>query len=79
MLKWYYDSETKSCARFWYGGCGGNENRFNTQKECEKVCIPGKWSPFCHYPAPFGYNSWREAVELLAVNHNLRSWSQLIS
>uniref|UniRef100_A0A8D0GWS9 Collagen alpha-3(VI) chain n=1 Tax=Sphenodon punctatus TaxID=8508 RepID=A0A8D0GWS9_SPHPU len=37
VLKWYYDVETKSCARFWYGGCGGNENRFNTQKECEKV------------------------------------------
>uniref|UniRef100_A0A8C0G3U4 Collagen alpha-3(VI) chain n=1 Tax=Chelonoidis abingdonii TaxID=106734 RepID=A0A8C0G3U4_CHEAB len=36
-LKWYYDSQTKSCARFWYGGCGGNENKFNTQKECEKV------------------------------------------
>uniref|UniRef100_A0A8C0G4P9 Collagen type VI alpha 3 chain n=1 Tax=Chelonoidis abingdonii TaxID=106734 RepID=A0A8C0G4P9_CHEAB len=56
-LKWYYDSQTKSCARFWYGGCGGNENKFNTQKECEKVCIPGKWSPFCHYASPFGYNS----------------------
>ncbi|XP_043361669.1 LOW QUALITY PROTEIN: collagen alpha-3(VI) chain [Dermochelys coriacea] len=45
MLKWYYDSETKSCARFWYGGCGGNENRFNTQKECEKVCIPAHINP----------------------------------
>ncbi|KAM9123902.1 collagen alpha-3(VI) chain isoform 4-T4 [Pangshura tecta] len=44
-LKWYYDSETKSCARFWYGGCGGNENKFNTQKECEKVCIPAHISP----------------------------------
>lgn len=42
VLKWYYDPETKSCARFWYGGCGGNENRFNTQKECEKLCMPGK-------------------------------------
>ncbi|NXX29716.1 CO6A3 protein, partial [Nicator chloris] len=42
VLTWYYDPKTKSCARFWYGGCGGNENRFNTQKECEKLCIPGK-------------------------------------
>ncbi|XP_058040951.1 collagen alpha-3(VI) chain isoform X5 [Ahaetulla prasina] len=39
VLKWYFDPETASCARFWYGGCDGNENRFNTQKDCEKVCV----------------------------------------
>ncbi|XP_069589432.1 collagen alpha-3(VI) chain isoform X4 [Ranitomeya imitator] len=44
-LKWYYDSETNSCARFWYGGCGGNENRFSTQKECEKICISAPLNP----------------------------------
>ncbi|XP_053511208.1 collagen alpha-3(VI) chain isoform X5 [Artibeus jamaicensis] len=40
VLKWYYDAETGSCARFWYGGCGGNENRFSSQADCERVCAP---------------------------------------
>ncbi|XP_064516331.1 collagen alpha-3(VI) chain isoform X5 [Pseudopipra pipra] len=41
VLMWYHDPNTRSCARFWYGGCGGNENRFHTQKECENFCISG--------------------------------------
>ncbi|XP_034862670.1 collagen alpha-3(VI) chain isoform X3 [Mirounga leonina] len=45
ILKWYYDVETKSCMRFWYGGCSGNENRFNSQKECEMVCAPALVNP----------------------------------
>ncbi|XP_027443901.2 collagen alpha-3(VI) chain isoform X2 [Zalophus californianus] len=45
ILKWYYDVETKSCMRFWYGGCSGNENRFNSQKECETVCAPALVNP----------------------------------
>ncbi|KAL8173274.1 UNVERIFIED_CONTAM: hypothetical protein K2H54_043638 [Gekko kuhli] len=39
VLKWYYDTVTRSCARFWYGNCGGNDNRFNTQSECELTCL----------------------------------------
>ncbi|KAM4835908.1 collagen alpha-3(VI) chain [Thomomys bottae] len=44
-VAWYYDHNKKSCGRFWFGGCGGNENRFDSQEECEAVCAPGLTKP----------------------------------
>ncbi|XP_067844020.1 collagen alpha-3(VI) chain-like [Heptranchias perlo] len=41
-LKWYYDVKTELCTRFWFGGCDGNENRFNTQDECTRTCVEGR-------------------------------------
>ena len=35
---YYYDSKTKQCERFIYGGCGGNANRFYTIEECDRTC-----------------------------------------
>ncbi|XP_074510381.1 collagen alpha-6(VI) chain isoform X4 [Sebastes fasciatus] len=38
-MMWFFDTEQTECSRFWFGGCGGNENRFNTQDECEDLCL----------------------------------------
>ncbi|XP_050032948.1 uncharacterized protein [Dermacentor andersoni] len=38
---YYYRKESKKCEMFVYGGCGGNDNRFDTQKACEEKCARG--------------------------------------
>lgn len=42
-VKWYYDRYDHRCRRFFYGGCEGNDNRFNSLEEC---------SSQCHYEEP---------------------------
>ncbi|KAM9309643.1 collagen alpha-6(VI) chain-like [Pholidichthys leucotaenia] len=39
VMMWFFDTEQGECTRFWYGGCGGNKNRFKTQDECESLCL----------------------------------------
>ncbi|NXK31145.1 COSA1 protein, partial [Piprites chloris] len=38
VVKWYYDRNGNSCGQFWYGGCNGTNNRFETEKECRETC-----------------------------------------
>lgn len=38
-LKYYFDTTQGKCTRFYYGGCGSNENNFDTLNECESTCI----------------------------------------
>ncbi|XP_078098451.1 collagen alpha-6(VI) chain-like isoform X2 [Mustelus asterias] len=38
-LKWYFDATARLCKMFWYGGCEGNKNSFDTRDECEALCL----------------------------------------
>ena len=36
--KWYFDNFEKRCQPFYYGGCEGNGNKFDSQEECQQSC-----------------------------------------
>ncbi|KAJ4939246.1 hypothetical protein JOQ06_028702 [Pogonophryne albipinna] len=38
LTKWYYNPLHKDCFRFNYGGCPGNDNRFDSKETCARVC-----------------------------------------
>ena len=40
VLKWSYNQKEQACRQFWYSGCGGNANRFETKEACEAQCVP---------------------------------------
>ncbi|KAL5479279.1 hypothetical protein EMCRGX_G022779 [Ephydatia muelleri] len=35
----FHNSTSGKCERFVYGGCGGNSNRFGSEKQCLKTCV----------------------------------------
>ncbi|KFD63705.1 hypothetical protein M514_06583, partial [Trichuris suis] len=38
FVRYHYDSDSKTCKEFVYGGCGGTGNNFATKQECLRAC-----------------------------------------
>ena len=36
--RYYFDTRTRRCEQFTFGGCQGNANKFSSQSECERAC-----------------------------------------
>ncbi|XP_066464457.1 papilin isoform X2 [Eleutherodactylus coqui] len=36
--RWYFVPDVGKCNRFWYGGCHGNRNSFESEEECIRSC-----------------------------------------
>lgn len=60
-IYWYYDKQANACAQFWYGGCGGNDNRYQTEDECKKTCVLFRTGNFCRF--------WTANVHVLFFIH----------
>ena len=39
--RYFYNKMSEQCEQFVYGGCGGNDNNFETVEECEARCSSG--------------------------------------
>ena len=56
-VKWFWDAAHSRCHRFYYSGCGGNQNRFDTQEACQDRCRqPAACPAFsCHLNCRHGF------------------------
>ena len=47
-VRWYYDAGEGKCAQFWFGGQGGNRNKYLDEKECHDNCVDPPGSSRCY-------------------------------
>ncbi|XP_072492830.1 PI-actitoxin-Axm2b-like isoform X2 [Notamacropus eugenii] len=39
FLRWFFNTTSRNCETFIYGGCGGNSNNFHSKLQCIGKCI----------------------------------------
>lgn len=53
-VKWYFDAAVGDCVRFWFGGCDGESNRFDSEAHCQLACIQPEGLDRCFLPPSGG-------------------------
>lgn len=43
IKRFFFNIHTQQCEEFIYGGCEGNQNRFETLEECKQKCTRGRF------------------------------------
>ncbi|NWV16893.1 PCPI inhibitor, partial [Origma solitaria] len=51
---WFFNSSAETCESFVFGGCGGNENNFGSERECRESCGAGAAPEHCSGPPVTG-------------------------
>ncbi|XP_072096210.1 protein AMBP [Mobula birostris] len=62
----FYNQTSMACELFQYGGCAGNKNNFQTERECLQTC---RTEAACRLPIKIG--SCRMSIDLWAFDSNI--------
>ena len=49
LPRWAYHSRLRRCVPFYYSGCEGNDNLFQSKEECQNIC-PTTFAPTIRLP-----------------------------
>lgn len=60
LPNWYYDIQKKVCSPFYYTGCNGNQNNFQSKEQCEADC-----------PKDVGKLTLADSLALSMTSHHL--------
>lgn len=72
--KWYFNKTEGKCRTFPYGGCKGNDNRYNSEDECLYYCVGGADRKSCEnlFIKKKYRNNMKDQIERTKRKRNVR-------